>query len=467
MDATFLGENHFLSLPRPDPLTGPQPGAPDTTTLAAHDFDVDTRTGFMPPQQPLMRLPEEWSPWEEALDSAIGSKLQLGDKPGVSEEDRAASESWRQRIRELPILPTKDLKKSEVLLRRAHLVLAWIMHFYIHTLPPSSPIRIPAPITVPLLQVSQQLQLPPVVTYSDDVLYNWKFIDGKEKDEYGNDIMPTTTNIDCQTLFTSTRDEAEFYLTSARMELKGVDALDLMRNMMDEMFVGDDIAIRRITTYLEELSEVIKELGDMLLAVKDVCQPQVFYDEIRPWFRGEDSTSGQRWEFEGLELDETLTRPTELSGASAGQSSLVHTLDVFLGVDKYSHSKESEGSSRQPRSSFLKRMQEYMPRHHRAFLNHLAHTPRPLRDFVLSKSKESPDGEKLLQAYNAAVQELKVFRDKHMIIVALYIIGPARRREAGTRDPSSGKEELKGTGGTNMVQFLKGVRDQTRGALLS
>ncbi|KAJ3511528.1 hypothetical protein NMY22_g15618 [Coprinellus aureogranulatus] len=100
-------------------------------------------------------------------------------------------------------------------------------------------------------------------------------------------------------------------------------------------------------------------------------------------------------------------------------------------------------------------MQEYMPRHHRAFLNHLAHTPRPLRDFVLSKFKESPDGEKLLQAYNAAVQELKVFRDKHMIIVALYIIGPARRREAGTRDPSSGKEELKGTGGTNMVQFLK------------
>ena len=341
------------------------------------------------------------------------------------------------------------------------------MHFYIHTLPPSSPIRIPAPITVPLLQVSQQLQLPPVITYSDDVLYNWKFIDGKERDEYGNEIMPSTTNIDAHSSFTSTRDEAEFYLTSARMELKGVDALDLMRNMMDEMFVGDDIAIRRITTYLDELSEVVKELGAMLLSVKEVCKPQVFYDEIRPWFRGEDSTSGQRWEFEGMELDDTLTRPTELSGASAGQSSLVHTLDVFLGVDKYSHSKSSEGPSAQPRSSFLKRMQEYMPRHHRAFLNHLSNSPRPLRDFILAKAQESPEGEKLLQAYNAAVQELKVFRDKHMIIVALYIIGPARRKAAGTRDPGAEKEELKGTGGTDLVKFLKGVRDQTRGAILS
>lgn len=101
MDATLFGENHFLSLPRPDPSTGPQPGAPDTTTLAAHDFDVDTRTGFMPPHQPLLRLPEDWAPWEDALDSAINGRLQLGDKPGISDEDRIASESWRQRVRQV------------------------------------------------------------------------------------------------------------------------------------------------------------------------------------------------------------------------------------------------------------------------------------------------------------------------------------------------------------------------------
>lgn len=429
----------------------------------------------MPPHQPLMRLPDDWAAWEDMLDSGVSSRLQLGCKVGLSEEEAAASESWRQRIRELPILPTTELKKSEVLLRRAHHVLAWLMHFYIHTLPTSSPIRIPAPITVPLLQVSKQLQLPPVVTYSDDVLYNWKFIDGKEKDEFGNDIMPTISNIDSQTLFTSTRDEAEFYLTSARMELKGVEALELMRSMMDEIFVGDDIANKRITQYLNELSEVIEALGVLLMSVRDGCSPQIFYDEIRPWFRGEDSTAGQRWEFEGLELDETLTRPTELSGASAGQSALVHTLDVFLGVDKYSHGPSSSAvvpppssssKSQQPRSSFLKRMQEYMPRHHRAFLNHLANSPRPLRDYILAHQHD----EKIMNAYNAAVQALKVFRDKHMIIVTLYIVGPARRAAAAATAAEKKEEAatvLKGTGGTDLVKFLKSVRSQTQDALLN
>ncbi|KAJ2917531.1 hypothetical protein MD484_g2861, partial [Candolleomyces efflorescens] len=517
----LLGQDHFLSLPRPDVAVGPPTGAPDTTTLAAHDFDVDTRTGFMPPQQPLLRLPDEWELWEDTLDRAIASKLQLGSKVGLTEEEREISERWRARVREvrccrrrwlwkislttlkLPILPTTELKKSEVLLRRAHLVLGWLMHFYIHTLPPTSPIVIPAPITLPVLQVSRDLQLPPVITYSDDVLYNWRFTNGQQVDSYGNDILPTVSNISAQTLFTGTSDEAEFYLSSARMELKGVEALELMRSMMDEMFVGDDIATRRITEYLHELAEIIKELGVMLLKVKEGCKPDVFYHEIRPWFRGEDSSEGGgKWVFEGLELDETLCRPTELSGASAGQSSLVHALDVFLGVDQFSHSSATvspahPGSSqtaggKQPRSTFLKRMQGYMPRHHRAFLNHLANTPRPLRDFVLAKSSQANgesdgDGQRVLEAYNAAVGALKVFRDKHMIIVTLYIIGPARRKDAGsvvtstststasTSSPSSSKEKgetqakrepLKGTGGTDLVKFLKSVRDQTKDALL-
>lgn len=101
MTTSILDENHFLSLARPDVLVGPQAGAPDTTTLAAHDFDVDTRTGFMPPHQPLMRLPDDWAAWEDMLDSGVSSRLQLGCKVGLSEEEAAASESWRQRIREV------------------------------------------------------------------------------------------------------------------------------------------------------------------------------------------------------------------------------------------------------------------------------------------------------------------------------------------------------------------------------
>src|SRR6266403_1619319 len=47
---------------------------------------------------------------------------------------------------QLPTLPTVELCQSELLLRRSHHVLAWAMHFYVHSLPPGADIRIPAPL---------------------------------------------------------------------------------------------------------------------------------------------------------------------------------------------------------------------------------------------------------------------------------------------------------------------------------
>lgn len=96
---------HFLAQPRPDAELGPPEGAVDTTTLAAHDFDVDTRTGFMPPQPPLTRLPPAWEPWEDLLDAAAGGKLQLGEKPDLSEAERTRSAEWRARVREVSCEP--------------------------------------------------------------------------------------------------------------------------------------------------------------------------------------------------------------------------------------------------------------------------------------------------------------------------------------------------------------------------
>jgi len=360
-----------------------------------------------------------------------------------------------------------------------------MLHFYVHSLPPSEPIRIPPPITLPLLRVSAQLQLPPVLTYSDNVLYNWNL------NQTNKDLL-TESTIRCQTTFTSTNDEAEFYLISARMELAGVDALELMRSTMDEAFVGNDIAIRRITNYLRQLADIIHRLRTMLLEVKNGCDPQVFYHEVQPWFRGEDSQSGRNWVFEGIEQDPMLAIPMELSGPSAGQSSLIHALDIFLGVDRYSHGKEitghyvSDAESRERSSAFLKRMQLYMPRYHRAFLNHLANNPRPLREFVYCAASSNPvtaQGSAILEAYNAAVMALKEFRDAHMIIVALYIVIPARHARkqwtgqtgpqvesdyvGPTRETDQQKGLLKGMGGTELVRFLKSVRDQTKSALMT
>lgn len=112
-----LPPTHFLNLPRPDVFVPTFAGAPDTSTLAAHDFDVDTRTGFMPPEPPLVRLPSAWEPWEVVLEDAIQDKLEHADSPELSEEGQATSERWRNRVREVRF-PGSPRRAAEPLMLR-------------------------------------------------------------------------------------------------------------------------------------------------------------------------------------------------------------------------------------------------------------------------------------------------------------------------------------------------------------
>jgi len=232
------------------------------------------------------------------------------------------------------------------------------MHFYIHSLPLSSPVHIPEPISVP----------------SDNVLYNWDIIRPRGRNELGIE-PPALDNLRSQDMFTGTIDEQEFYLASARIELRGVEALELMRATMDEMFIGDELAVSRITGYLHKLASIVRDLRDILLDVRKGCDPSTFYHSIRPWFRGEDSDPARRkWMFQGVEK-----QPTDLSGPSAGQSALIHALDVFLGLD---NCNVVQGGVSPDQRTLLRRMQTYMPRHHRSFLQHLSANPRPVRTLL-------------------------------------------------------------------------------------
>ena len=345
------------------------------------------------------------------------------------------------------------LLNSVVLLRRSHLVLTYILHFYVQSILPTDPVSIPRSITLPLLRISKKLDIPPVLTYSDTVLYNWHF---KNPEVINN--FPELGNIRSQTTFTGLVDEEEFYLCSAHIELRGVEMLEMMRVTMDETFLGDATAVLRVTEYLNTFADALRELKQLLLGVKNLCNPDVYYNKVRPWFRGEDSSNTQRkWIFEGVEEDPELDPPTELSGPSAGQSSLIHVFDIFLGVD---HQATSPG---QP--SFMSRMQSYMPKKHRSFLDYLKANPRPLRTFVMDRNDEA-----LSIAFNRAVLGLKEFRDAHMIIAALYVLGPARRAEKRRLElngvSSAPRQPMKGTGGTDLVQFLKETRNRTKETII-
>jgi indoleamine 2,3-dioxygenase len=110
-----------------------------------------------------------------------------------------------------------------------------------------------------------------------------------------------------------------------------------------------------------------------------------------------------------------------------------------------------------------------MPGPHREFLDALSSKPSPIREYC----HDSPIPE-LVEAYNFAVGELAAFRDIHIQIVTRYIIRPASMQRplkpnAGINlaVASTGLEKgLCGTGGTDLLPFLKGCRDDTRDATL-
>jgi indoleamine 2,3-dioxygenase len=430
---------------------------------------------------------------------------------------------WQRGVEVMEVLPLDDLITVPQL-RRAHQVLTFLLHFYVHTqpilsTPRTTPLVIPASISIPLRQASNLLGLPPILTYADTVLYN------------SHPASPSTppnpiSNPYTQTLesFTNTPDEAHFYLTSTRCEHHGVALLTLMRHSLDEAFMADPLALTRLTSYLEELSKGVDELGDEILRVMHGCRPDVFYHVVRPWFKGGDGDGpgSAGWDFLGLtegngiegrrdegdddEGDEATRRKVmKWSGPSAGQSTLIHALDVFLNVehapvvDESSTTTAATSPTSKPtaETTFMTRMLSYMPAPHRAFLTHLSLHPHPVRSLVLKHRIARPE---LVVAYDHALEALKRLREKHMRVASLYIIQQARRgvteelvglgaarpgvgptSTLDTTSPSSStknkldlsdfipeaevaevdENKIRGTGGTALIKFLKMCRDNT------
>jgi hypothetical protein len=69
----------------------------------------------------------------------------------------------------------------------------------------------------------------------------------------------------------------------------------------------------------------------------------------------------------------------------------------------------------------------------------------------------------LQDAYNAAVTGMKDFRSGHINIVAEYIVAQIAKDRGGFEDAAGGK----GTGGTDLMEFLKPLRDNCKNAVLS
>ncbi|KAE8271046.1 hypothetical protein A4X09_0g1288 [Tilletia walkeri] len=504
----------------PTPFSHPRdPSLPDTSTLAAADFDIDVRSGFMPPEPPVERLlgPEEGGNrvgvmWEDMLDRARTLPLRCGGGgPEETDEGRRAAWQWRRDLRTMPIEPLSEALANDIRhARRGHLVLAFLAHFYIHSQPPaiseeqfaletksrrpalssassSSPwlswlststsrdgpiaeekvsdrlpslglesvddqedykserlgkfaSTIPASIAIPWCRLSEKLDLPPILTYATTVLWNWGVVDPRRSASDPGNLRILTT-------FTGTRSEEWFYITSALIELRGVDALTLMRRSLDEAFVADSLSRRRLTKFLHRLAKVIADLERTLAEVRRECDPAMFYFAIRPWFRAADDPAG--WHYEGV--DPPGVRRA-LTGPSAGQSSLIHALDQFLAIE---HSADEQAppppppsiatqtstSSTSPPSNatFMQRMSLYMPGHHRRFLEHLRRMN--VEDSMLESQRELARAKAKAKAQAQAEAEAQSASDAAALVAKATAAAVGDGTETPTQGAAVGDED--------------------------
>lgn len=352
-------------------------------------------------------------------------------------------------------------------------------------------------------------------------------------------ISRLRSNFEITTTFTSTHSEKSFFLLSLLCELYGPLVLRLMSATLDEAFFADAKAITRIGAYLSEISNVIDQLSEVIIGAtkggfgadgQAQIVPEVFYWGIRPWF------NGGKWVYEKAG-PAGADQESEWGGPSAGQSSLVHSIDLFLGVD---HSpRQSAPAAAAPATpvassstavsvsvapaatrsftvkvapspmtddTFMARASAYMPSHHRCFLHHLAslHTPSANNPHPVPSARELAKRHDALLArqYDEAVMSMKRFRDQHMRLVTVFIISQARREPAresvywpewdakraekereelekkmaelelaskegaGVEGTLKKAEKMMGTGGTDLVSFLKACRERTLEAVL-
>lgn len=187
----------------------------------------------------------------------------------------------------------------------------------------------------------------------------------------------------------------------------------------------------------------------------------VFYYQVRPFLAG-----GKNMEAAGLprgiffDGGDGIGKWRQLRGGSNGQSSLIQLFDIVLGIH---HNTELELDG--ARRSFHDEVRDYMPGPHRRFLLHAARMGS-IRELALLPCITN-EQRRLRRAYTAATNELGGLRNKHLQIVAKYIILPSKQMWS---DPRKGlasasvfhkSNELKGTGGTSLMPFLKTARDKT------
>lgn len=359
--------------------------------------------GFLPPYEPLRRLPPGFEAWEE-MTSDISARYLVG--------------RVRRDLAALPELDPASLADGPEA-ERAMLLLTFFAGAYVHaTDPPAA--NLPPPLARPLVALSRRLGRPPILSHASLAMHNWRRLDPSGPIEVEN--LVNLVGIHGST------DETWFLTIAVAIEACGGEEPARIVRMEIAAEAGDD---ETVAAELGRLSETIRRITALTERTREGCDPHVFYRRVRPPFSG--------WFEPGVRYQGTdLAEPLVLAGGSAAQSPLIQSFDAALSV-------EQPGAARGPHLD----MRRYMAPRHRRFVKAVEESGAVRRFAASTRSPVVRNG------YDDALAALAELRRVHMAIVNDYIL---RQADAGA--------EARGTGGTDFRRFLGGALAGTERARL-
>ena len=380
------------------------------TTCDLQLFGLSEERGFLPQVDPLPSLPATFSAWEE-----IAQKL----------PKYLAGMSLRRSVDALPQFPL-DALKSDAEIHRAMVMLSFIGHAYVFGEKPTVE-RIPEVLARPWYEVATKLGRPPVLSYESYALDNWQRIDPAGPIAIGNIALAQN--------FLGGLDEEWFVIIHVDIEARAAEALKAIALGRSSVISGNE---GDLTRALQELAASLEGMHSSLCRMVEYCDPFMYFHRVRPYIHGWKNNPAlpNGLIYEGVSAYSGAGQI--LRGETGAQSSIIPSLDGFLGV----------GHKDDPLKAYLMEMRLYMPPQHRKFLEATENGPST-RDFVAARSANI----ELEKHYNSCVELVERFRSKHLEYAISYIAKQAQR------DPSNPSQV--GTGGTPFVQYLTKHRDET------
>ncbi|XP_018418761.1 PREDICTED: indoleamine 2,3-dioxygenase 2 [Nanorana parkeri] len=378
------------------------------------DCYVSEEHGFIL-RDPLDKLPDYYKPWmdiAECLSVLIETK------------------KLRDEVSKMPELGTQQLKGHRQQ-RLARTILSHIVMGYVWQNGESGGVKVlPRALAVPYHQLSHALGLPLIIVHADFVLANWK-----KKDPLG---PLTIENLSTIVSLPGGDSLQGFVLVTLLVEAAAIPAVKAVIQAVKSLESDDK---QRLLIALQDLERSINQMSEALHLMYDYVDSDVYYNTIRIYLSGWKDNPNMP---EGLIYEGVSEEPLHFSGGSAGQSTIFHAFDELLGIQHKPNSLD-----------FLLKMRDYMPPAHRGFIRWVQEAPK-LPEYVQRSNDPA-----LLSVFNQCISALTEIRSLHIRIVSKYVNAAGIRARMKTNQAvTEGQEpQERGTGGSQVMSFLKSVRD--------